>query len=349
MTRETKIGLLVGLAFIIVVGILLGEQLMRSTEPPPAQVAGVADNVRKGITTPASHAQALPPVTPPRAVSPETHVPTRDEVTPPASPVTVVEIRPGGNGPQPRIPAGHVSLGIGADPSGTSAAVTPPATPNGAMNDGVHGGPVAINGTTRMNPPATPTGRSIADIAAAMGETLLGPDGKPLRATGPLAPVPGTGGRVAEATPPGVRQYKCESGDTLSKIAQKNYGSASKAFCNLIVKANPSLAENPDKVIIGVTYTIPPAPTAAAGVTPTTPTTPKPVAPIAPAAPPANEYVVQPGDNLTRIAIDHCGSAALVPAIKELNRDVLKGGDRITVNMKLKLPAKPIAAAASAR
>ena len=36
MTRETKIGLLVGLAFIIVIGILLSDHINTSTEPPAA-------------------------------------------------------------------------------------------------------------------------------------------------------------------------------------------------------------------------------------------------------------------------------------------------------------------------
>ena len=54
MTRETKIGLLVGLAFIIVIGILLSDQLMRSTEPPAAPRAAVAENVRMGTATPVS-------------------------------------------------------------------------------------------------------------------------------------------------------------------------------------------------------------------------------------------------------------------------------------------------------
>ena len=36
MTRETKIGLLVGLAFIIVIGILLGDQFSSRMEPPQA-------------------------------------------------------------------------------------------------------------------------------------------------------------------------------------------------------------------------------------------------------------------------------------------------------------------------
>ena len=34
MTRETKIGLLVGLAFIIVIGILLSDHMTSTTQPP---------------------------------------------------------------------------------------------------------------------------------------------------------------------------------------------------------------------------------------------------------------------------------------------------------------------------
>src|SRR5438477_143419 len=39
MTRETKIGLLVGLAFIIVIGILLSDHLTSTNEPQQAQLA----------------------------------------------------------------------------------------------------------------------------------------------------------------------------------------------------------------------------------------------------------------------------------------------------------------------
>src|SRR6476620_8690780 len=52
MTRETKIGLLVGLAFIIVIGILLSDHLTTSTEPPQATLADAGNNVRSGVTTP---------------------------------------------------------------------------------------------------------------------------------------------------------------------------------------------------------------------------------------------------------------------------------------------------------
>ena len=61
MTRETKIGLLVGLAFIIVIGILLSDHLTSTNEPQQAQLAQVAGNVRTGVTVPGG-GQA-PPIT----------------------------------------------------------------------------------------------------------------------------------------------------------------------------------------------------------------------------------------------------------------------------------------------
>jgi len=54
---------------------------------------------------------------------------------------------------------------------------------------------------------------------------------------------------------------------------------------------------------------------------------------------------VQPGDSLIRIASEQLGDAKAYVAIKELNKDLLNGGDMITPNMKLRLPAKPIASA----
>ena len=49
---ETKIGLLVGLAFIIVIGILLSDHLTQTNEPQQAQLAQVAGNVRTGVAVP---------------------------------------------------------------------------------------------------------------------------------------------------------------------------------------------------------------------------------------------------------------------------------------------------------
>src|SRR5213083_2072461 len=90
MTRETKIGLLVGLAFIIVIGILLSDHLTSSTEPPPAPLAGAGSSVRSGVTSPAG--QGNPPITAvvnTPQVSPQQQVPTRNEVASNDSPVQI--------------------------------------------------------------------------------------------------------------------------------------------------------------------------------------------------------------------------------------------------------------------
>src|SRR5205807_9964442 len=95
MTRETKIGLLVGLAFISIVGILLSEPLSHSGEVQPAPLPGIAQNVRNGVTTPGS-ANAAPPISvQPEATSPQQQVPMVAEVNQPHK--GVVEIGPGGS------------------------------------------------------------------------------------------------------------------------------------------------------------------------------------------------------------------------------------------------------------
>src|SRR4051794_15324837 len=99
MTRETKIGLLVGLAFIIVIGILLSDHLTQSTEPQPAALAIAGNSVRSGITVPGvtgnAAGQTNAPITqvpPPANVQPTSAVPTRDEVTHREPPVQIVQV-----------------------------------------------------------------------------------------------------------------------------------------------------------------------------------------------------------------------------------------------------------------
>src|SRR5438552_17793667 len=85
MTKETKIGLLVGLAFIIVIGILLSDHLTQTNEPQQAQLAQVAGNVRTGVAVPGASATTPPPtaVTPQTsAVAPRTQIPTQEELSP---------------------------------------------------------------------------------------------------------------------------------------------------------------------------------------------------------------------------------------------------------------------------
>ena len=96
MTRETKIGLLVGLAFIIVIGILLSDHLTSTNEPMQAQLAQAGGNVRSAVTVPGASTSPLAINNPaPQHVAPVQPVPTKEELTPKQPPVEIVQIGAG--------------------------------------------------------------------------------------------------------------------------------------------------------------------------------------------------------------------------------------------------------------
>ena len=95
MTRETKIGLLVGLAFIIVIGILLSDHLTSSTEPPPATLVATGANVRQTTAVPGANNSAATPITTevhPPQVQPHATIPTRRDLQPPTNATSIVQI-----------------------------------------------------------------------------------------------------------------------------------------------------------------------------------------------------------------------------------------------------------------
>ena len=321
MTRETKIGLLVGLAFIIVIGILLSDHLTSSTEPPPAAIAQVGQTVRSGVNTPVGAPQQ-PPVTviQPPQVQPQQTVQTANDLTPKPQPVTMVQITP---------PAQTQTepVTVAQRPAGEETVI--------AMNEPA--------------PPTTPVVAQPVNTAAPVVQAVAPTPGAPRQNDPMLARLNGEAQRFGESVVPvgnaplaTAGKYKAEPGDTLARIAQKAYGSSSKAYRDAILNANPALKENPDLVIEGRTYLIPDlksAVTDAAIVPPVTAAARPRSAQPAPSASDA-VYVVEEGDNLTRIAVEHLGSPSGVAAIKELNRDLLKGSDVIRPGMKLRLPAK---------
>ncbi len=323
MTRETKIGLLVGLAFIIVIGILLSDHMTSTTQPPQAQLTEAAPNVRESVTPPApANGAATPtqvvtgqPITPSNPVLTPTEIrqPVQVPVVPVQQPVTRVEV----GGP----------------------AVVPQQTPT----------QVQVAGKTPE--PATPAqsgGNSntseLEKWAAKVGEPLVPVGAKPA-------------GAKPSATTGKQKEYIAVAGDSLSKIAAKTLGTGSKANMDLLVKANPSLQKNPDLVVEGRKYIIPsvtastPEATVATGEKkPAVPVTDL-VDPLPTAAAPATPkdgtswYTVKENDNLWKIASEQLGSGNAWTQIKEMNKDVLKGGDTVQKNMRLRLPPKPLASA----
>jgi nucleoid-associated protein YgaU len=350
MTRETKIGLLVGLAFIIVIGILLSDHMTSTTQPPQAQLAEVAPNVRESVGTPA-------PANPgPAAVTSLTPIT-------PANPVlSQVELRP----PTPAAPTApavtHVQIGGPTAPQQQAAT------------------PIAIHQTEspivpqaqdqqQQRPaeppaPAEPTAAgqdSAADAGTSTLERWANKLGEPIVPVKPTAPAQGP---VAVGP---TKEYTAQAGDSLSRIASRVMGANTKANRDAIVKANAGLQKNPELIIEGHKYQIPetvktaaspaePAPGAIPAEASARPAKAKtkaiPVTELVetlPASTPApgggNFYVVKENDTLWKIANEQLGSANAWRQIKDMNKDTLKGSDIVHVNMRLRLPPKPLASA----
>src|SRR5450432_2569902 len=92
MTRETKIGLLVGLAFIIVIGILLSDHLTSSTEPPPATLLQTGNVVRQTVNTPAGTQPPITAVVMPQQIQPQQQIPTPRELQPQTPATAVIQV-----------------------------------------------------------------------------------------------------------------------------------------------------------------------------------------------------------------------------------------------------------------
>lgn len=327
MTRETKIGLLVGLAFIIVIGILLSDHMTSTTAPLVADMTETYPTVRKGATVPGQGEVTKPRID--TRGSSEPDVPVIIESRPERSGVQV-EIRPPAadrGAVEPHVvDRGSLGGSLGQDPS---PIFTPPITSQTPRPEGSHGGFRVPEGLEdHIETPNTNRGPEIVVIPE----------------------IPTTPETLA------VKAYKVQDGDTISKIARKMLGSDSKANREAIAKANPGM-KDPHKIIAGQSINVPanpPAPAQQASNEPKANTTTGQVEsqvtpPAAPVVVAQEEkiYTTKPDDTLWRIAIEQCGGPGMVKQLKELNKDVLKGGDRIKPNMKLKLPPKQQMASAT--
>jgi nucleoid-associated protein YgaU len=343
MTRETKIGLLVGLAFIIVIGILLSDHMTSTTEPPKAPLSVVGSNVRESVVTPAAQGGAAPVAAAGQgqgAVAPSQPVLTGGDLSRPAQTnVPTIQVGPAAQQPQspilvqqgPIIPQPQPSRPVAQVPQTSAPEASPPVT-------------------VAQQPPAQPVNtHPLQPLAMRHGEQLV-----PISDNG-ATPRP-------QPVPMGqMREYKAQSGDSLSKLASRFMGSSSKANRDAIVRVNPTLQQNPDKIVEGRTYVIPPAPTAdAATAAPAQPQTQAPApTPVvvrdnAPAPAPITTtggenftwYTVKENENLWKIASEQLGSGNAWTQIRDLNADILKGNDQLRVNTRIRIPNKPVASAA---
>jgi nucleoid-associated protein YgaU len=328
MTRETKIGLLVGLAFIIVIGILLSDHMTSTTQPQQALLSETAPNVRQSVTSPAPTGAAPAQIGQVPAISPTTPILTQAELNRPVAPViTAPPVSQVVIGGPARQPTQTITI---QQTTPAVEQVQQPAAPAVAANQPATSG--ADEATAALQDWAQKNGESIV----AVNETTKAP----------------TAATAKKA------EYIAVAGDSLSKMASKLLGSDTKANREAIVKANSSLQKNPNVVVIGRKYTIPmaavaakPAAEVSTELVPVTPGTKSiPITQLVdalPATPAKNDgtswYTVKENDNLWKIASAELGSGNAWTQLKELNKDILKGSDTVQPKMRIRLPAKSVA------
>ena len=160
---------------------------------------------------------------------------------------------------------------------------------------------------------------------AAPGPVTLDPG--PARAE-PVQP----GTRVV---PPEFREHVVAEGETFETIARVYFGSAS--FGPVIARANP--LKDPRRLRAGEVVRVPVDPGNVQGVVVREDGAPDPP----PRPDPVVEYVVKPGDSLSRIAQSYYGSERHADFIFRANADTLASPDRLRVGQTLRLPPLPAA------
>jgi phage tail protein X len=322
MTRETKIGLLVGLAFIIVIGILLSDHINSSTDPAPAALSQGFTSTERSLGSPDRNQGTMTVVPPPAPVIPQNPVFTQHDLpSMPEEGSARVSVGPGNDSSPLRLPPRPADV-----QARNNIQVLPPVTRD----------EVASNNANVANNPDAGISMVPNNLVQENPADLV-PIRPPVGVLQPPRPAPING-----------RQVKAEEGDTVTKLAIKYMGGNSKANREAIIKANPSMTPDGHLVFAGRSYVIPAASTAAAVAAAPGQPAPRPSPAPAPAPAPIpkpgiNLYTVKDNDSLWKIASEQLGSGTRWEEIRDLNQDLLKGSEQVHANMRLKLPTKAVA------
>lgn len=141
---------------------------------------------------------------------------------------------------------------------------------------------------------------------------------------------PGVAGLEGPAGGQPAGRHVVVKGDTLSEIAQRRLGSGSPAAVRRLMEANPFL-KSPDVIALGSVLIIPPLEDWALAKGPAN--TEKPPATML-------VHSVQPNDSLVRLAEHFLGSKRAWREIYELNKSSIKNPNLLLVGQKLKIPVR---------
>jgi len=259
MARETKVGLLAGLAFVICFAVILanrgGEQTAHGTmsnfsavDVPSTVQRTAARNSAPARGRESSHRPASDPGAT-RVPQPRNSIPSRNSIAE--------------NAPAP---SSGAELVFDAQRDASTLAVP--------LNSNAR--PLPASPHPRIDQHDANEARRPSDVELEVPRhgAPMNERSSPQQAYAPMEkPEPSNIGQVS-AIQAKLADYTVESGDTLSKIALKQYGSKSKAGIQAIFEANRNSLSSPDSVRAGMTLVIPRLDSPAAHRTKTAPPSP---------------------------------------------------------------------------
>jgi len=359
MARETKVGLLVGMGVILLIGIILSDHLavVQHQKPAPLQAYGpqVFDGIQQGNSNdptvtadgtvrPAS--DSLPPVN--RNVPP---LPMPNEPqTPVVTPANPQNTPPGG------LPNGvHVVQGPGTNLDVPPATPREPATPQPMAIHVVKAGdtPYALalryykNGNEWTRIQEANAGTVGDGSRLKIGDKLVIPK-KPapaaLEETGMFEGADAHSPGASDAVATGGRVHEVESGESLAVIAKEHLGDANR--WPEILDLNKAQLKRPQDLQVGMKLQLPAkrgtVSDAADTVQPSTATpsrTTQTATPGTPAPALRKTYTVRAGDTLRVIAFRQLGNGNRWEEIYKANRNQLRSEADLKVGQVLVLPA----------
>lgn len=369
MTRETKVGLLVGMGIILLIGIVVSDHLSKVQQQPPANFTDMSRETFDSLIT-NNRSNSLPSSVPVPTPARATLMDRPDPMPLPSEVITPVEARPGMVEETARHryqPPATSSF----SPEPTEPSRVPEAQPRiRRTQDMSEEQAIASNNTRdRIVPPMAvridPQPRTTGMYhTVASGENLYliakryygdGELWRLIRDANPrLVQDNGTimlSSRLlipskqqvqqhrndATLSRPAVsvqRQITVESGDTLSELAKKHLGSAGD--WDELLAANSDKITRPEELRVGMTLRLP-----AKAIDPAIGQQPQ----TTQANPRTNQtttnpktYTVESGDTLSSIAAQTMGSANKWHKLYEHNKSAIKDPDSLTVGTTIKIP-----------
>ncbi len=347
MTRETKVGLLIGLGVILLIGIIVSDHLSVVQQQDPAEMTTFADQAQESIHQPrpvrtagqddlhAAAPAAGPAISGLRSTEPVI-------VEPLPAPGVTPQVVPGTS------PSGAPGAIPGAVPG--VEARQPILTPGELDANQI----VDEFELTRTHPPiAGIFANADRNLPEAPDEVVEpGPGSVALPAAPRTLVLDGSGPEFEQPVqlpePPARRPgseliHYVKSGENLYTIAETYYGNGE--YWRSIAKQNPDTVGDEGQVTVGARLVIPnrsglidsgqfTAVTAEHVVGLTEATTPPPT------RTPGKTVTVRSGDTLSGLAANHLGSEGLWRQIFEANRDKLDRPEDLRAGMDLKIPAR---------